>query len=128
AALPYARGNLARPVDACDLDVRAIGEPRMRLEQRTDELDVVGVADDDRVWIADVHDGDLETGDPLARDDRRGAELGLVEPVPHAANLDDPRPHAHACAVVARSLHQPGARDARPVAGHLRVRSVRIHD
>ena len=100
----------------------------MRLEQRADELDVVRFADDDRVWITDVDDGDLETGDPLTGDDRRGAELGLVEPVARAAHVDDTRPHPHTGGVVTRALHQPGAGDARPVAGHLRVRSIRIHD
>src|SRR5206468_11341432 len=78
AALPRASGHLARSIDVNDLDVRPVGKARMRLEQRADELDIGGIADDDRVRIADVHDRDVEAGDALARDDLRLAEAGLV--------------------------------------------------
>ena len=80
AALPHARGHLAGPVDAHDLDVRPVRKARMRLEQRPDELDVVGVADDDRVRVADVDDGDVEARDALARDHLHLADLRLVQP------------------------------------------------
>ena len=99
----------------------------MRLEQRADELDVGGIADHDRMRVADVDDGDLEPGDALARDDLRLAEVGLVE-IALAPDLHRARPDANARKVGAGSLHEPGAGDARPVSRHLRVRAVGIHD
>ena len=63
AALPDARRHLARPVDARDLDVRAVREARVRLEQRAEPRQVVGIADDDRVRVADDDRRELDAGD-----------------------------------------------------------------
>src|SRR5262249_20919619 len=52
AALPHARGHLTRPVDTRDLDVRAAGEPFVRLEERADGRDLLRIAEHDGVRVA----------------------------------------------------------------------------
>src|SRR6185436_15530450 len=54
APFPDARGDPAGPIDTCDLDVRACGKARIRLERRPDRGQVSRVAHDHGVWVADV--------------------------------------------------------------------------
>ena len=77
APLPHTRGDLARPVDASHLDVRAIREARMGLEQWPDARQLVRVADHDRVGIADVDDDHIQPRDLLGLSDGDRAEILL---------------------------------------------------
>ncbi len=103
------------------------GKRGMRLEQRPDPREVVGIADDDRVRVADRHADDVEIRDALRLGDFDVTELRLVQ-LADTPHLDDARPDAHVRDVMTGALHEPRAGDARPVARHLGVRSVRIHD
>ena len=67
------------------------GKPRVRLEQRADARQVVGVAFDDGVRVADVHRDEADAVDLLRLGDRDLAEVLLDEavlaqhrPAPHA--------------------------------------------
>ena len=64
-ALPHARLDLAVAEPPCDLDVRPLREPLVHLEQRADARQVVGVAFDDGVRVADVDRGEADAVDLL---------------------------------------------------------------
>ena len=67
AALPDPGRDLARPVDARDLDVRALGKALMRLEEGTKLGNPIRVADNDRVRVPDRDRSQLHTGNDLRR-------------------------------------------------------------
>src|SRR5205085_1421483 len=77
AALPYAGRDLAGPVDARDLDVRPVREPRVRLEQRTDPGQVARIAGDDRMRVSKGDGRDGQALDLLAATDVHLAEILL---------------------------------------------------
>ena len=81
AALPHARRHAARRVDARDLHVRALRKPRVRLEHRPDARQLVGIADDDRVRVADVDRDHLVSRDALGRRHLHLSDVLLDPPV-----------------------------------------------
>src|SRR6185312_12531369 len=79
AALPDARGDLTVIVDARDLDVRAVREAGMRLEQRPDARKLVRVALDDGVRVPDDDGRELDPVNGFLWPDLDLAHVGLVE-------------------------------------------------
>jgi hypothetical protein len=128
AALPDPRRDLAVALDADDLDVRALGEPRVRLEERSDADDLGGIAADDGVRVPDRHADELDPLDRLGRADRDRPELLLHLGAAQHARADLAVADADADALCPGPLREPARGDSRPVAGHLGCRPVRVPD
>ena len=88
----------------------------MRLEERADQLDVVWIADDDRVRVADRDRGHVEPRYALALVDRDLSHVLLDEPVREHTGDDLARADANTDALGAGALGQPTGCDPRPVA------------
>ena len=100
----------------------------MRLQQRPDARDLLGVAAHDCVGIADRDAHDVDPRDRLRLAHVDATHLGFVEAVAERAYLDVARADAHANSLDARLLDQPSGCDPRPVSRHLRDRPVRVDD
>ena len=75
AALPHARRHASRRVDSRNLHIRPAREAGVRLEQRPDPRQVVGVAEHDRVRVAHV---DGITSRPATRSGAKDLHLAQV--------------------------------------------------
>ena len=74
ATLPDPGGDLSRPVDMRDLNVRAFRETRVGLEERSELSDPSRIAEHDRVRVADRNRDQRDAGDDLGRRDLDLAE------------------------------------------------------
>src|SRR4029079_9755010 len=115
AALPHASLDFAVVDPSCNLDVRPLREPRVRLEQRADVRQLVWVTVDHGVWIADAHGGEADAVDLLRVRDGHLAEVLLHQTVlPQlGSDLAWADPDRDDVAAV------PARRDPRAVARHL---------
>ena len=100
----------------------------MRLQQRPDQRQVIRVTDDDGVRVPHRDRRHLETRDTLAPVDLHLAEVGLDSPVAEHPRFHHPRPDREPHPLDAVPLGEPARHDARPVAGHLGLRAVRVPD
>ena len=128
SALPDARGDLPRPVDARNLHVGAIGKACMRLEQQADAADLARVADDDGMRVPDRDRNDRQTVDQLGMTDLEWADVLLDPSVGASARSDLALADADTDGVEARPLGKPARDDPGAVAGHLGLRTVGVPD
>src|SRR5207245_5856594 len=108
------------------LDVGPVRVARMRLEERSDKRQIVGIAFDDRVRIADRDRRHLEPRDSLTL--VHGDLPQILLDVVVAEHPGDDLAWAYAYANDGRAglAREPAGCDSRPVPGQLGGRAVRV--
>src|SRR5207344_1235138 len=127
-SFPDSCRHLARAVDARDLDVRAVREPIVRLQQRPEARYVRRIPDHDRVWVPDRDRDEDDAGELLRRPYGDLAELLRNQAVVEHLRRGDALADGDGDVSSARPLGKPGSRDSRSVPGQLGERAVWIPD
>ena len=131
SALPDEYRQIVAAVDPHELDVRALGEAWMVLDERAESKEVVTcrlVEPDHRMWIADRHGCQLDPVDNLRLADSDLPHVGVrCQSIQHASS--DPSPGGLDRDVARPRLgSEPTCRDPDAVARHLGRRAVGIPD
>ena len=128
SALPDARRNFSQSLDPNNLNVGAVGEPWMRLEQGSDALDLVRVSDDDRVRVSYRDPDECNPVDDFRWPDPNFAEVLLDLAALEHRRDDFPLADTNRNPTCAAALGEPGGGNASSVARELGLRAVGIPD